>query len=148
MKLAVFTENGLFSRIFWPRGLVFHHFSACTAKMCSLHLPDGQKVDFFGQKSKKFLGPGMSKMDLWDHIECPKVFARIFCGRGAVWPGPVGLPNSSFGRFEPAVRCTVRRSKSRFFGQKSKKIPGSRKVKYGSGGPYDHVFLWGGVFFF
>ncbi len=42
-----------------------------------------------------------------------------------------GVPSGPFGRFEPAVRSTARRSKSRLFGQKSKNFPGCRKVKYG-----------------
>ena len=48
------------------------------------------------------------------------------------------MPNGPFGGLEPAERLPAQPEgqKVDLFGLKSKKNPGSRKVKYGSGGPH------------
>ena len=103
--------------------------------------PDGQKVDFFGQKSKKI--PGFRKLKYgsggpyWVSKSVSAHFLRS--GRDlAGSPGSNVVPNVPFGGFEPAVcmpACTARVKKINFF-RLNRKNTGYRKVKYGSGGPY------------
>ncbi len=93
---------------------------------CTPAKPDGQKVDFFGQKAKNFPGSTKVKYGSRGPYWVSKSVSAHFLRSGR---GLAGL-KYMFGGF-----CTARRSKVDLFGQKSKKI----WVQEG------HIWVWGTI---